>query len=260
MKKLLALLLILTLVLSCFAGCSSSSDKFESRRDNVSDSDDDDRDDDNDRDDNDDDDLDDKDDDGQVVDNLPADDEQETTKEPEETTAPVVDGVVGTYSLAFDSEMLSNLGDIDEDIAELLEIGLDFSMDITLKSDGTAVIGFDMTSGEELVDFIIHWAIEYAAYENDMTYDECMDLLIEAYGSEEEVMDMFYEQMESELQVMQEAIDEFVSEYSGMEGTYYVSGDSVFITIEGDEQEFYIEGGNLVADAGNGTSLVFKRQ
>lgn len=252
MKKLLALLLILTLVLSCFAGCNSSSDKFDSRRDNYTDTDDDDKDDDDKVDDVKDDDDDDQ--------SLPADDEQETTEELEETTAPVVDGVVGTYSLVFDSEMLSNLGDIDEDIAELLEIGLDFSMDITLKSDGTAVIGFDMTSGEELVDFIVHWAIEYAAYENDMTYDECMELLIEAYGSEEEVMDMFYEEMESELQVMQEAIDEFVGEYSGMEGTYYVSGDSVFITIEGDEEEFHIEDGDLVADVEDGTSLVFKRQ
>lgn len=258
MKKLLALLLILTMILSCFVGCNDSTGKSDSKKDDVSDYDDDDRD--NDRDDDNRDDADDKDDDDKVADDN--EDKQETTEgDPTPApTAPSVNEVVGAYALAFDADMLSEFGDIDEEIAELVEIGLDFSFVITLNADETASVGFNMATGEELVDFIIEWSIAYAAEVNGMTYDECMDLLIEAYGSEEAVKDYFLEEMESELEEMQDAIDELMDEYANITGTYYVDGDSVFITIDGDEEEFFLENGDLVAYDDDGYSLVFKRQ
>lgn len=259
MKKLLALLLILTMILSCFVGCNDSTGKSDSKKDDVSDYDDDDRD--NDRDDDKDDVKDDdKDDEDKVADDN--EDNQETTEDdptPAPSVAPVSD-VVGEYALAFDADLLSEFGDIDEEIAELVEIGLDFSFVITLNADETASVGFDMATGEELVDFIIEWSIAYAAEVNDMSYDECMDLLIEAYDSEEAVKDYFLELMESELEEMQDAIDELMDEYASITGTYYVDGDSVFITIDGDEEEFFLENGDLVAHDDDGNSLVFKRQ
>lgn len=222
MKKLLALLLVLTMVFSCLAGCDSSDKDSDSKKDKVSDSDD----------------VEDKGNagSGSLTGNLGSD----------ANNVPAVgnaESVVGSYAFLMDSDY-SDMG-LDSDLAELISYGLDIWFVITLEDDGTATFTFDMATGDDLMDMIIDLSIAMVAESYDMTNDEVMELLVEEYGSEDAAMEAIREELEPSAQEMEEVFDELSAEYNE-KGTYTVEYPNVYITHDGEESEFYFDGTNLI--------------
>lgn len=232
MKKLLALLLVLTMAFSCLAGCDSSDSDSDSKKDKVSDSDDAE-------------DREDKDSAGSG--SLDGSLNSDANNVPAVGNA---ESVVGTYAFLMDSDY-SDMG-LDSDLAELISYGLDIWLVITLEDDGTATFSFDMATGDDLMDLIIDLSIEMVAESNDMTYDEVMDLLVEEYGSEDAAMDAIREELEPSAQEMEELFDEMTAEFNE-KGTYTVEYPNVYITYDGEEAEFYFDGTNLIYEEENWT-------
>lgn len=165
-----------------------------------------------------------------------------------ETTAPHNNDATGTsYDVVgVYTATLQNGVDLPEELfpeefAEIMDmIDIDIRMD--LRADMTCT--FDMILTDIDLEALADYVIALMADSYGVTAEEYWDAVIEAYGSRE----AFMAEMES-------AYAEIIGQEFSVSGTYTVSGSSVFVRMEDDEEvtEFVISGNTLICEEDGGT-------
>ncbi len=233
MKKIIALLLVLVMVLTCFVACAKDEKDDEEKEEKKTTTE-------------------------ELKENDKDSEEEKTTdSEDEETTASSADGesLDGTYScmLDADSDLIASLG---EDAVAAFQLGLSLEITYVFHDDMTCEASMVINGEDELLANIIVYSVNATAEQAGMSMEEYWSLLIESYGSEEALMAA----MEEELAP---TIEELLESFKGMEvsasGTYEIDGDKLFATMGGETDEFTITDSGLLIEYGGVTTTLERR-
>lgn len=157
-----------------------------------------------------------------------------------ETTGTSYD-VVGVYTATLQNGVDLPESLFPEDLMELMDM-IDIDIRLDLRADMTCEFGMILTDID--LDALADYVIALMADSYGVTAEEYWAAVIEAYGSRE----AFMAEMES-------AYAEIIGQEFSVSGTYTVSGSSVFVLMEGDEEvtEFVISGNTLILEEDGGT-------
>lgn len=226
MKKWIALLLILTVLASCFVACSS--DKKETEEEKTT---------------------------SEEITSTEEEKTDETTIEEPETEEPENNAdVVGTYSCTVDANS-DLVATFDEDTQAMFVMGLAMNMTMTFNDDMTCETAATMSGVDNVLAYLVEYSITAAAEQNNMTVEEFWQAGIDEYGSEE----AFEAALEEGLAP---TVESLVALFEQMEfsltGTYEVDGDTVLVTVADETEEWTITDEGLVQEE-NGLTIVFAR-
>lgn len=241
MKKIIALLLVLVMVLTCFVACAKDEKDDEEKEEKKTTTEE----------------LKEDDKDSDEEKTTDSEDEETTASEEEETSAPSADGesLDGTYSctLDADSDLIAALG---EDAVAAFQLGLSMEITYVFHDDMTCEGSMVINGEDDLLANIIVYSVNVAAEQAGMSLEEYWSLLIESYGSEEALMAA----MEEELAP---TIEELLLTFEGLEisasGTYEIDGDKLLATMDDEIDEFTITDSGLLIDVGGVTVTLERR-
>lgn len=241
MKKIIALLLVLVMVLTCFVACAKDEKDDEEKEEKQTTTEE----------------LKENDKDSEEEKTTDSEDEETTASEEENTTASSTNGksLDGTYSctLDADSDLIASLG---EDAVAAFQLGLSLEITYVFHDDMTCEASMVINGEDELLANIIVYSVNATAEQAGMSMEEYWSSLIESYGSEEALMAA----MEEELAP---TIEELLETFKGMEasasGTYEIDGDKLFATMDGETDEFTITDSGLLIEYGGVTTTLERR-